>query len=106
MATEQELPGRLDLLGSSPELSSASSPSHRARLARSEHNATAGSYPAGTWAERRRARREQPFPSPLRRLASALQLALLVVSLGVLVAALLGALAVAVVLIGSHLVGA
>lgn len=56
-------------------------------------------------AERRAARAVRPFPGPLRRARSLLGLGAMVVALGVLTAAVIGACLVALVLVGSHLVG-
>ena len=58
-----------------------------------------------SWQERRLERLARPFPSPWRRLRSALGLAIIVLLLGGLIAALIIASLIALVLAGSHLVG-
>ena len=58
-----------------------------------------------SWQERRQERLARPFPSPWRRLRSALGLAVTVLLLGGLIAALIIASLITLVLAGSHLVG-
>jgi hypothetical protein len=101
MAPQEERAHRADLLLSSPERSSARTASdHGTRLARDAVRPL-----LEVWRVRRARRLAEPFPSPWRRLRSALGLGVLVVVLGVVVAALVGAALVTIVLVGSHLVG-
>ncbi|MCC6436368.1 MAG: hypothetical protein IT196_15135 [Acidimicrobiales bacterium] len=55
--------------------------------------------------ERRAEQQERPFPSAGRRIRSAVGLVVLVGVLGCLLAALVGAVLAAVVIVGNHLVG-
>jgi hypothetical protein len=101
MTPQDERARRADLLLSSPEHSSARTASdHGTSLAR---DAVSSSVQA--WRAHRARQWAEPFPSPWRRIRSAIGLAVLVVLLGVVVAGLIGAALVAIVLAGSHLVG-
>ncbi|MEZ5233391.1 MAG: hypothetical protein AB7W59_00595 [Acidimicrobiia bacterium] len=60
---------------------------------------------AARWRERRAERLQRPFPSPGRRIRSAVGLVALVIFLGGLVAALIGAAMVTLLIVANHLVG-
>ena len=100
MATDPEHPVTAHpLVTSSESFSATPSVDRGSRLART---APLGGRAARR--ARRQARFDQPYPPLWRRLLSATELGGLLVVLGVLTALLVGAVAVAVLLVSSHLV--